>query len=954
MVSFRQLLSPVLAASVFISPFNSWSAPSNATAASDLAQLASDRAKTNAWVQAETISRITQSPNSSLTYVALNLAGAKDEKSLNRILDAAKNDGINPVMDRQSTVNAIKAGAKLAGVEGADGAVDALNNITRDIENSMGNAGAKIPFSPESQAAALIGAVKNMPPDLQEKAMRGIAQIEGLNYDQMRGEVTAGRMIRGTPSKNDIEKASNNKALDQAIIDRGFSQLQEAMDVQTQATKDLQKQLLDDRELEKKKAEINSRTEHFKAGVYLAGTLLGPIIGKEKAKDLMAVGNGIAMMQDALAKFGPGGLSADKLLMCTNFVSAGMMVAQIFMKQQDPTMAALSSIMQQLEAIKAELDKIDHKIDHLTDLVVQGFDDVLHQGQYLNRDLDRIKSILDNDIRGEQERQAVNTYLKYLSKEKEVSGLANDCASPLKTKDTASCAVAFADELSTKPLADVDLGNIGSPQMFDPAWTNRALSVGVSYDLNYGGMAQFYFSLPTFFANSPQAFSSMIARNHEAVAAASQALLQVPHVQTLANPEILAVELKILLEAAKVRPDLLKVPFKDRLFSQAIQRVTDIENFAHSTINNGEFLTHVWKVLADTLKFYDDGVQAIVADALNRPKDNARKALLGDSLAMCPGNGVRLPLPAPGPTGNIDSLVPDIYWAAQDMGLGRLGACFEWQSIEARMSGNAAFHNVRYRIKLFFNPAKRQADGSYQLDALQSGRVILNGSSQIIQSRIIDSVRHYSTLGASTTVAFARAWNGAAATPGEVYECAMADEEMTNEQCFPPNRPIPQAWLMTQGVNEIPDAQVTAVATGVANEIYATLGQIMRSRTQVWVPEQLANESIREERLLYDHATTKSVDLKTLMAFYSSRYMFAEQLLLLSAYHGNTITDCLAALERFSPQKVIENFPNVFSGRPWRMSDAMTPAMDSVASSCVGHNFNSDLATLKAKLQKLP
>jgi hypothetical protein len=59
-------------------------------------------------------------------------------------------------------------------------------------------------------------------------------------------------------------------------------------------------------------------------------------------------------MYDTMNKFGRGGISADKLLMCTNMVSAGMMVAQLFANQQDPTHAALASMAQKLQAIQQQ------------------------------------------------------------------------------------------------------------------------------------------------------------------------------------------------------------------------------------------------------------------------------------------------------------------------------------------------------------------------------------------------------------------------------------------------------------------------------------------------------------------------------------------------------------------------------------------------------------------------
>jgi hypothetical protein len=101
------------------------------------------------------------------------------------------------------------------------------------------------------------------------------------------------------------------------------------------------------------------------------------------------VGNNLIQMNTAVKQFGPGGLTPDKLLMFTNFATAGVAIVSMIVasQQEDPTMAALKQIMQELADIKKQLETIEKKIDDLSDLVLVGFERTLTQIQQLSIEL---------------------------------------------------------------------------------------------------------------------------------------------------------------------------------------------------------------------------------------------------------------------------------------------------------------------------------------------------------------------------------------------------------------------------------------------------------------------------------------------------------------------------------------------------------------------------------------
>jgi len=65
--------------------------------------------------------------------------------------------------------------------------------------------------------------------------------------------------------------------------------------------------------------------------------------------------------------------------MFTNFATAGVAIVGLVASsgQEDPTMAALKQITAQLEEMKKQLERIEGKIDDLSDQVLVGFERVL-------------------------------------------------------------------------------------------------------------------------------------------------------------------------------------------------------------------------------------------------------------------------------------------------------------------------------------------------------------------------------------------------------------------------------------------------------------------------------------------------------------------------------------------------------------------------------------------------
>jgi hypothetical protein len=122
---------------------------------------------------------------------------------------------------------------------------------------------------------------------------------------------------------------------------------------------------------------------------------------------------------------------------------------------------------------------------------------------------------------------------------------------------------------------------------------------------------------------------------------------------------------------------------------------------------------------------------------------------------------------------------------------------------------------------------------------------------------------------------------------------------------------------------------------------------ILAAHSQVWDPQRLAPVPVAEPAQVALERPINTINFQRLMAAYSTRYHFAEQMLLISAYHQNAVSRCLQALEAFSPDAVLANAGRAFKQSHWKLSEQIVERMNSVADSCVGKSMTANLVELK-------
>ena len=353
--------------------------------------------------------------------------------------------------------------------------------------------------------------------------------------------------------------------------------------------------------------------------------------------------------------------------------------------------------MSQLADIEKQLDRIEGKIDDLSEVVMEGFQQEIANTHTLQNSIDQFQSLYQATVADQTQRDAIKSYLSGDQLGQALSRRAQKCASGLQDAnfDVNSCARDFAGDLSTKLFTVPDVRNVPT---VSSTFANRTFSTGVG--ASEDRIIHEELSAPIFFAKFPDTMWGTVARNHEALASLSQYYFASLHPAIVTNPDALSQELAIFAASVEQHSDLRDLS-KSFLINEGIERIDEINRFLTSTVGNADYLDQVWKTLAAELANFEDKVNAAIREATTLPTSAERSAFAGRVMISCnPDNTFELPSPRPKVVMaerpfriggvvipmpwatylGVETLVPDAFWVAQSLKLGGIGYCFEIRS----------------------------------------------------------------------------------------------------------------------------------------------------------------------------------------------------------------------------------------------------------------------------------
>jgi hypothetical protein len=501
--------------------------------------------------------------------------------------------------------------------------------------------------------------------------------------------------------------------------------------------------------------------------------------------------------------------------------------------------------------------------------------------QVLQNELRDFRNIVTTQINDETQFKAIRVYLDYLDHGDTDYPLKLQCASSISKRSVEvanECLAIFALKFADKKLFTDHPEQDTRPEIWSSEWSNETLSHGLPDD--QGLIAVQQLSYPFFFANEPAALRSMVARNHELIAAYDQAALGTSHSTTLPNPEILARQLEAYLATAKVQQGPFQSEKAVDLTDQALDRIKQVDDLLTATLGDNNASDKLFSKMGDNLTDHQSKARSVVDELNNDPysedrqRFNSKNTATPGIITYCPGGGEpSLPIAK----GGLDSLIPQIFWIAQGMGLGTLGQCFEWAQADDRKSfgGNAAWFHIKFTLRAYFNPSPKLLDNrisSFELPA--NARKFDPKRSLLITQRIVATQNHYSTYWGSTNPIYANAWTGTAVSGGEhdVFECfgkPVAGKRIggppLNSSCITdPNRYIPRDKFIGDSVETLPDADIRKTRELVTRGVRTVLTSVITNRSAAW--DQYRLKTLETPDDLNKNMSNRSVTKNTFLS----------------------------------------------------------------------------------------
>lgn len=869
---------------------------------------------------------------------------AKNSKAMKRLFDQAMaEDRIEPVLGRDRTVWLIKQGLKHYKGAWLNPVVDKVNEYLAQLEKSGGKV---VLYDVPSYVtpAFILGVESQLKPELRESFGRLLASTMGTDYDQKVIAVGQERIM-------DQEMTS--------LVNRELGAMKDSLsEVHS---------LLEEQKNEAERARVQEKIEwdaaRGEAAITLAAIALEPLMGPVDAAKFRGVGQELVNLHKAFRTFGPTGVTPDKLLMATNFATAGVAVVGILSSQgKDPTMEAMKAIMEQLVAIQKQLERIENKIDHLTDLVLAGFKDVLDGVQTLDQRIKDVNTFMVKTVSDTYQYKALETYLNFLRSHVDHYQDLQECNSEYRrtSEDGQNCYEKYSRFFATRTIGTL-MDEPTTPKILSDIWTNQLLTHRQIHPDQDHQLVLAELSKPLYFAENQPVFRSFIARNHEAVSAYLDQTLQEPRFRLIPNPELLTAYARSYLNASGLHSVLRSRRSAD-LTDHVLERIEELNGFIRKLDSPATWQSLI-TLMKDDLKAYNQAATQVIKElsSPSNPRFTVLKQTLNTTpLKHCDKQMADLTMPSPVNSVTLADKVPGIFWLIQELGLGKVGACYRAMSAGYIITIGAQ-HKITFVIELFLNPT-HQSPG---VISDPTPAVYTPSVSQTIAALSYTTPERFSTQDSYFRDTVKNAWYFG--DPWHVHDCF---EQKGRSRAFINN------CMKVKGIRRTIEVFLerasysrNASTTDLVNRVLmAHFKPFAEGESQVWNFSTLSfgqRSSSPIQDALARMANSRS-SLATTMKRYNQKYLLMQGMLLTGLWHQNPVSSCLSELTRFSPAAIASHSGLEGLGHSAEYSfdfESEKPSIDysedfearmtSMIDSCRAKSMHPDLVELKKKLANL-
>jgi hypothetical protein len=299
----------------------------------------------------------------------------------------------------------------------------------------------------------------------------------------------------------------------------------------------------------------------------------------------------------------------------------------------------------------------------------------------------------------------------------------------------------------------------------------------------------------------------------------------------------------------------------------------------------------------------------------------------------------------------MDKYVDPLYWAAEEMHLGRVAQCYEIRNAPPIFTYNS---QVIATVRLFFNRSPEQEATKISAWEASPAATSFSPSSLPIATMTYTTNRHYSTYFGTALGVFTRAWGSPPANVHDVYECKTNHPFMPYDPACKagPDGDSPVQALVIKS-NNVDAAAGAKTRSAVEALVHASLKQVVINRSALWDPQHLdVNPGSKFNVLETREVMTKPI-LENAIEPYTLKYLLAKNLFMISFYHHNRVANCLTILDEYYSEAIINvAAERILQQRP-SAYDEFLAAMIKVNDRCLGHSIHPELTELKKEIMGL-
>jgi hypothetical protein len=232
---------------------------------------------------------------------------------------------------------------------------------------------------------------------------------------------------------------------------------------------------------------------------------------------------------------------------------------------------------------------------------------------------------------------------------------------------------------------------------------------------------------------------------------------------------------------------------------------------------------------------------------------------------------------------------------------------------------------------------------------------MLTSQSLPIATRALDTKYRYSLYWGWTNLIYSAAWSGSILGLHDSWECWEDDQKVVGA-CLKEHKDTrPQVRFIADSTSTLSLEEAGKSEDLVKRAVEEILADLIFRRSEPWDQYELAAVANAETNdVLPSRKVSKESFLSIALKDYTRKFLLTEEWMLVSMYHQNPVTLCLATLDSFAPKRIAKAIAaNVFNKEPTTSKKLLDNATKAMNEECNKHELHPELQRLRKELLAL-